>query len=408
MFFKPTHKTYKQVSPELPGFNDYDLIFNHVQGVKSKFYKHLTNAIQLYITFKKLYRNPNLPIGNNDIKLWIIGCICEIYGVIYFASRHEIEKIKEIAFNEKEKLSIIEELLKKENGYVSIMNYAIHSFFCEEIECINCTPPFDLPQYSYFFKNKKLVYVDKQRKITDPSAILNSTTPFYDLHDFSHYICQLLNDTLYGCKLFETFDVLPDAMKQLILDQDYENILSNPFSDNVLFRKLSLVGLDEMYQITENEEDIEEYLSEQFVKYFSGHSNAIIPNKARPGMKLKVWELAVLSEHKIYEYAASEMEEHLFIRGGKDHNQDPLHGLSIFEKIDKIHDSGLFYYEKRNYLRHRSLRRAYLKYAMILSHQKPNLDLAKSIVKTLKFERHMGDPNLFTELLTDKAMHSWN
>lgn len=395
-------KTFKQIPACLPKFDDFHLIGKIVGDFKSKFCKYLIEGVQVFME-RENTRSLNFKTKWNDkLELWAIACLLQMYGVIYFVSRHEIKRIKELASENQQALLEIEKIVNKDDNYIGIVNYAAGSFFNNEIDCI-VDAPFDLPPYGFFFKSRTHAYVQKKSMNLNPRELLDCKKPLFDLHDFSHYVCQLLNDTFYGCKLFDSFLLLPENMKELILEQDYQKT-TNPFTDNLIFRNISLVLYNTIQKENLSEKQIVSNISSKLIDYFNGKPICAGNSFFNAKRKLSIQELIVLAEHKTYEYAASEMEEHLFVRGGTDSVFNPLDKVSLMERIDIIYKQEMFYYEKRNYLRHRSIAHAYKEFTEQLksSIKEPT---ATNLLDRLNFNNPLTSKRtIFQEMLELKTV----
>jgi len=112
-------------------------------------------------------------------------------------------------------------------------------------------------------------------------------------------------------------------------------------------------------------------ISEELSRYLRAETALLQPSTGQwlaAHRALDPTALAVLSQNKAYEHTASECEELLFVRGGAG-TADAFSGLDTPERIQAMAEAPLNYFERRNFLRHRAHKRAYLLHSRFLREQ---------------------------------------
>lgn len=141
------------------------------------------------------------------------------------------------------------------------------------------------------------------------------------------------------------------------------------FGDSLMFRQLSLGLFDALHERLGCDARIVDAISGQLARYLRADTGLLQPATGRvlhaPGV-LDAWQLAVLAQNKAYEHTASECEELVFVRGSAGPCPDALAALPTVDRIRRIAALPLQYHERRNFLRHRAQKRAYLMHARLL------------------------------------------
>jgi len=356
--------------PNLPFFRNTVKVKLIVNEIKVLIYKYIIEGLSKYFKNSEIF-------DKKDSKLWYIACVLSNYGNIYFVNRHEIFWIREIIKHNLSKFLLIQNFVSKKNLSTKVMNYSVFSILLEwEEKNIIYFPNFYLPKNSFFSKSKQEIFVNKTDiKQYTKNTILDVNEQLYDLHDFSHYCCVCLDSSLYGTRNFDGLDKLNFKLKDLILSSDFLNPNSYYYSDNILYRQLSLFLFDELYNQNLEENKITKLVSDGLFEYFKGKNRLTHPFTNYPcksNKPLTLNELIVLSQNKCYEYPASEFEEQLFIRSGNDEKCQLFKSNNMLEAIFSDSIFHLKYFELRNFVRHRSIRNAYIKYANFLKIKESN------------------------------------
>jgi uracil phosphoribosyltransferase len=163
--------------------------------------------------------------------------------------------------------------------------------------------------------------------------------------------------------------LLPKSYQSLIRSPNLRKYDAVPFSDGLIFSELSLGLFDSLEKQEIADSEIVHSIAEGLLKYYTGDRALLQPTSGallRASRPMRVEELAILSQNKAYEHTASEFEEHIFARGGRNTSLDPLDGASTYQRLQKIGEGKLFYYERRNFLRHRAHKDSYRLYAELL------------------------------------------
>jgi hypothetical protein len=228
--------------PNLPFFRDTEKVKSTVNEIKDLIYKYTIEGLKKYFGNSEIYEE-------KDSKIWYISCVLSSYGNLYFVNRHEILEIRQIIKNDLSKFLLIQDFVKKNDISTKVINYSVFSILLDwKDKNIIRYPNYYLPKNSFFSKSRQEVFVNK----TDieqytKNTILDENEQLYDLHDFSHYCCVCIDSSLYGTRNFDGLETLDFKLKDLILSSDFLNPNSYYYSDNILYRQLSLFLFDEIY-----------------------------------------------------------------------------------------------------------------------------------------------------------------
>jgi len=391
----------KQEKPPYPDFSNYAKIAQIVRDLKEGIYRHLLEGISFFIAQTGLTSRFRLPLSEPEIDVWLAALLTKRYGRIYFISRYEARMLLVQPPNSSD-LSFVDGLLKTPGTANAIFNYGILSYLNSVASAIRLSP-FKIPGFCIHSAAKDILFVNEQDFVRyTPDRVFEVRTALYDLHDFSHRACTLLNEELYSAKYFsQAFIGLPSRFKRLVRDPHFATKDALEHSDSLVFRELSLGIFDSLNYSTMTERDIVDSISAGLAAYHSAQKALFHPSTggmmtaSRP---LEMNEVAVLSQNKSYEHIASEFEEQILTRGGDD-ARDPLSGLPTTCVAQRIVTAPQpFYYDRRNYLRHRAHRESYVQYcsAWLLPRCTSNEDrrFVLEIIKNLTFEDYQSGGRL--------------
>jgi hypothetical protein len=397
----------KQEKPPYPDFSNYARIAQVVRTLKESIYRHLLEGINFYIARAGLTNRFRLPLSEPEADVWLAALLTKKYGRIYFISRYEARMLLEQPLNSND-LSFVDRMLSAPEATNAIFNYGILSYLHSVVATIRF-PPFKIPAFCVHSAAKDIIFVNEHDFVRfRPDEIFEVPIALYDLHDFSHRACTLLNEELYSAKYFsQTFIGLPSRLKRLIRDPHFATSDALEHSDSLVFRELSLGILDSLNHTTMTERDIVESISAGLTAYHSAQKALFHPSTARmmtASRPLDMDEVAVLSQNKSYEHIASEFEEQLMTRGGDD-ACDPLSGLPTTCAAQRIVTAQQpFYHDRRNYLRHRAQRESYIQYCSdwLLPRCDSHEDrrFVRQIIRNLTFEDYESGRrlNLFEQV----------
>jgi hypothetical protein len=395
-------------------------LLRHIQPIKTKFHSCLLESLAHHLkTEGVLHRTPTLARTDAQIAALVVLCSAR-YGSIYFFSRLEARSIASRLSDLNDLITVFTAALERPSSCNQIINRAVFEFFSGP-QAPTIVSPLPLPPWAFFTASPSQVFANAEDLYGHPAErIALHAEALFDLHDFAHLACASVSDTLYGAKYFRHFLTLPDHYRALIFHPDFSTSTPLGHADNLLFREFSLGLFNSLWEQGERSEDVlVDTMAVQMKEYLQGRKSLYHPStglKLRAPRPVSIEELAVLAQNKLYEHTASEAEELLFIRSGRQLNSDPLAELSPLQRFHAAADSGPYYYEMRNYLRHRAQRRAYVMIAeeAMQALPAPASTLAKSIFQQLNFFRgtRVSTMNLFEKLqhhlLNTNAIHLCN
>ena len=371
----------KENKPHLPSFDRSEEIGVQAANIKKHILSDMLEGLELIMA-----DNPTIAekFGNIDDEIVLCSCLTKNYGTIYFINRKEIDELGDKVFLNKAELDFIDPIVVEHNLTNKLLNYAILKFLLSLHKMgFLYDSPIPLPPYSFWSYKPNKIYVRYEDLIQTPEEILRCADALYDVHDFAHFLCTLIDDSLYGSKLFGDFRKLDSHLQNLILSSKFLDPDSFYFTDNMLFRQLSLSLFDSAWEKRWSQTKTEEFITGELHSYLKGDTKILHPYSdatIKAKRPLNGEELCVLIQNKCYELPASEMEEQLFIRGRESHEKDPLTNLSTWSFFKKVKNSGLFYFEIRNFVRHRAIRNAYSLYAAGSESKNMHFKLGKSFI----------------------------
>jgi hypothetical protein len=397
----------KQEKPLYPDFSNYAKIAQIVRDLKESIYRYLLEGISFFIAQTGLTNRFRLPLSEPEADVWLAALLTKRYGRIYFISRYEAGVLLDRSPNISE-ISFVDGLLKTPGTTNAIFNYGILCYLHSAPSAIRFAP-FKIPGFCIHCAARDTLFVNEQDFVRyTPDKVFDVQTALYDLHDFSHCACTLLNEELYGAKYFsQTFIGLPSRLKKLIRDPHFAASNALEHSDSLVFRELSLGIFDSLNHSSMTEREIVDSISRGLAAYHCAQKALLQPSTdtmMRASRPLDMDEVAVLSQNKSYEHIASEFEEQMMTRGGDD-ARDPLSELSTPCVAQRIVTAPQpFYYDRRNYLRHRAHRESYIRYCSdwLLPRCSSNEDrrFVLAVIRNLTFDdyEHGDRMNLFDQV----------
>ncbi|QYF94326.1 hypothetical protein KY495_03660 [Massilia sp. PAMC28688] len=382
----------------LPSISDSRLAENIFRSVKAEIYHFLDDAIRYFLNLHPAVANIA------PVETWRIALTAHKYGVIYLIDRREASAYDFGGAADSKVMTRIAEILTEDQRVNRLFNFAI----CAWVHAIDVRKKYSeirLPKHAFMSEGDQAVFVN-QNDFGGffPVDAFALTTPLYDLHDFVHYSCAMIDRNLYGCKYFRRFSSLPTRLQALVRDAGYRSETPNLYGDGFMFRELSLGLFDTYEPLIDSDSELYNTISDKLFQYLKGELALAQPSSGRvyqAPAPLDVDALAVLSQNKAYEHSASECEEHFFIRSGPGAANDSYVHLPIVERLDAMKSTELNYFERRNFLRHRAQKLAYLRYSTHLKSKFParaeEFSLLHMVEENLTFVDHLrGDRvNLF-------------
>jgi hypothetical protein len=319
------------------------------------------------------------------------------YGAIYWIDRRKAARISEQAMACGPMLQRMADALALDSGVNRIFNHAVCAWVHARPERLKYSR-IRLPRNGIMSVSGDAIYVNRRDfELQTPETAYDCPDALYDLHDFVHHVCACISPELYGCKYFDLFARFDAGLQGLVRDSRHAGDTPNPYGDSLMFRQLSLALFDAMQGGDASDRRIVESIADDLARYLRGEAALLQPSTGRslsvPEMLGPV-QLAVLSENKAYEHTASECEEFMFVRGGAGATADEFSGMATAARIAAIADAPLGYFERRNFLRHRAQKRAYLLHALYLLESglvdDVERELLADIIDNLTFADHVS------------------
>lgn len=352
----------KPEPPFLPHLSNLSCVFPVVDAFKIEFYEYIDAALKYLFLLR-----PSLG-SMAPVPIWRLALSAQRYGAIYFLGRRDAEAFSEVVQDCPGLLDALGRELLSDHLTNRLFNFAICAWVhsCPDRRHYS---PIRLPRNGIMTQDRSAVFVNREDfDSVMPKDVFACGEALYDLHDFVHYLCAGISKELYGCKYFGRFMQLDRVLQALIRDRRYRDESPNLFGDSLMFRQLSLGLFDALQQRIDSDWQLVEAISVELARYLRAEIGLLQPATGRvvhAPYALDVRSLAALSQNKAYEHTASECEELVFIRGAPS-GSDSLSSYGTAERIRLIERLPMQYYERRNYLRHRAHKRAYLLHAFCL------------------------------------------
>lgn len=383
----------KPEPPFLPGLANVARVHAVIDAFKAEFDACLDAALEHLFT-----ATPHLrALASN--RVWRLALYAQRYGAIYFLSRREAAAAGERLGEDAAPLRTLDGMLNGQALTHRLFNYAVCAW-------IHARPArrhyarIRLPRNGIMAQGRDAVFVNRRDfDGVAPADVFACDAPLYDLHDFVHYVCASVSDELYGCKYFGRFSRLDREAQALVRDHRYRDEAPTLFGDSLMFRQLSLPLFDALQDATCSDRQVVDRISQALARYLRAEVGLLQPATGRtvhaPGV-MDARTLAVLSQNKAYEHSASECEELMFIRGGLDPSPDRLSDVATVDRIALMARLPLQYHERRNFLRHRAQKRAYLLHARYLKASAADDDVAllDRVIANLTFADYLAGDRL--------------
>ena len=384
----------KPDAPFLPKLVNFEKVVPAFAGFKLEFYEFLDQALAHAFALRPGLESMAAP------ELWRWCAAAEKYGAIYFLCRREARALASIARDHAETMRRLSRALREDRLSDRLFNYAVCAWVHSDAGRRNYSR-IRLPRNGIMSAGGREIYVNKgDFKDVSPAQSFEQSEALYDLHDFVHHVCSRVSSELYGCRYFGVFSGFERGLQALVRDHRHASPEPNLFGDSLMFRQLSLGLFDSLHEEGASDSELVDAISVELSHYLRGEKALLQPSTGQwlaTDRALDPTALAVLSQNKAYEHTASECEELLFVRGGAGRS-DPLSDLDTPERIQAMAEAPLNYFERRNFLRHRAHKRAYLLHARHLREQHPpdsaTTEFLDEIFDNLCFADHLAGRRL--------------
>lgn len=314
-----------------------------------------------------------IPSPLQDQVLWgealYIAVAARRYGVIYWLSRKEAKACVARCHREPEFRALI---LRADRALGErsdrIIDQAVLRYLSSPFNRLQTTTASVLAPHAIASTGRDEFLVRTSDLVGWHTGLLDRVSGVFDLHDFAHQLCAAINPRLFGNKYHPALARLSVAQRQLVTSPNRNTGAGSPFTDGLVFSELLNGLFVDAWRRSENSEDIVGIMAETLCAFYSAERGILHPTSGRvlkPARPMSFTELAILLRNKHYELPASEVEQHLFTRGGEpgrgDPTSDDLVVLSVLGRIEAIANAaGTWrYFEKRNTLKHRAHFAAY-------------------------------------------------
>jgi hypothetical protein len=360
MFWKWTPQRWvAEDTPYHPHYDELDKVFLAVHHTKHVVYGALARALVASL------RPAVLPSGLRALcqvaylPYWFLALVSSKYGVIYFLSRGEAQSARRLIDGHEECLDAMGRFLAESSLARVIYNAAIEEYVQASHHAVRrgCRV---IPPNCFMTADPMTVMARHEDFMgaTDGQSDVDK----YDLHDFAHASAAALCPDLYGAKFADGLPDLPTYATELIRSTGFECARGPAYGDRLLFSEL-LMSLFDAIDVKEAPATTKvDWMARALAQYLLADRALFHPSMKRwlrCRRAIRPAELAVLAQVKPYELTASEIEQHVFVRGGR---ADVLRELSTSDRIRTIGspEFPLMYNERRNLYKHRAQARAYL------------------------------------------------
>ena len=292
--------------------------------------------------------DPDLP--------WLLAAYAHRYGVIYWIPRHEATALETTVADEAAAIDAAGEYLAATGIGNTLLDYAVSCYVRSTRRRVHEVHRYVPTNGFQPTAVDELTVLATEFTDLDPEATVKGATEArYDLHDFAHLTAARLCPALYRCHLGPDLDGLPRELVDLVAG--FTAAEQPPHADGVVFSEILTPLFAQSPWPHLPESAVVDWLTDQVVPYLLA-DEVEIPGGRHPTRPIHPLELAVLAQNKAYELPASEIEQHVFVRGGVD-GHDKLAGLSSSERLRAIPTASRTWHEARNVLKHRAHRQAY-------------------------------------------------
>lgn len=386
-----------------PCFDNTLKIYSIVSLLKSEMSRCLLRAVEEALQIRGC--GMGTMANETDRNCWLLSLMTYRYGRIYFINRLEAREAEDFVRAHKSQINDISQFLQEDLKGNQIINLAVHIFVLSQKQQL-VFPEELIPKFAIQAVTPQHLAVRKEDFIDrSPKDSYQERSVLYDLHDFAHMATVRLSCELYGNKYHPSLETLPLNLKQLISSPGLATELPVARSDGLVFSEL-LTGLfDQVSNGQSSNDDIVDEMARMLFEYYSDSRALLHPSTGKfmkAGKSLDLNELAVLTQNKSYELPASEMEKYVFVRGGPG-NADMLDSIPASDRINVIArlPYHTIYYERRNTLKHRAHKQAYMLFAENLqsldSLSKEEKTFVQTIIDNLYYQDfyHGSRKNLF-------------
>jgi len=361
----PAASWLKPDAPFLPKLVNFENVIPAFAQFKQEFYGYLDQALAHAFSTRPELASMAPP------ELWRWCLAAQKYGAIYFLCRREARELAPLARDNAEAMRRLARALQEDRLSDRLFNFAVCAWVHGDPRRRNYSR-IRLPRNGIMSAGGGEIYVNKgDFKGVSPAQSFDQPVALYDLHDFVHHVCSRISSELYGCRYFGVFSRFDRSLQSLVRDHRHASPEPNLFGDSLMFRQLSLGLFDSLYDSGASDSELVAAISEELSRYLRAETALLQPSTGQwlaAHRALDPTALAVLSQNKAYEHTASECEELLFVRGGAG-TADAFSGLDTPERIQAMAEAPLNYFERRNFLRHRAHKRAYLLHSRFLREQ---------------------------------------
>ena len=318
------------------------------------------------------------------------------YGAIYPLSRRRAGEIASVLGGaEWRYLDQLADELAEGGVPERVLNYAVHRFLSSPARRRTYVSR-AIPQSAFQALGHDHVAVRRSDLVAQSAATtLDVAHPVYDLHDFAHLVAATLCPQLYANRYHEPgFRALASDLQELITSPRLGTTNPRPLSDGLVFSEFLTHLFNELNEPDRatasddlaDEDELVDAMADALVPYFldgaalrqpSTSMSIAAPSPVKPA------QLAVLMQNKAYELPASEIEQHVFTRGGES-QRDDLSKMPTSQRIRTIAElHRRTHHERRNILKHRAHKAAYQRIARRLLADRPSPPIRRLLSATL-------------------------
>ena len=358
-------------------FLDELKILQEVKFLKNKLYRYFFYGLSILLSHKypkKFNHFKKKPI------LWLISLLLNKYGSIYFLSRNDV-LLNACSYNDND-INIVGDFINHHKIGFKVINYSVLRFV-QEFNGEVKNSEFLIPKNAINSVSSQTIFVREKDFDHQPiDILLSSYSPLFDLHDFSHLILSRVNSDIFGSKYFPCLLRLNKYFQCLITSPYKFNKTILKVSDGMIFSEILTPYYNNLDKSI-SDKKLVNIMSKKIFLYLLGKSKVFSPKINKNiylNRNITPIELAVLSQNKCYEWPASEIERYVFTRSGND-VLDEFFDKDYSEVLHLIKNKPTwFYYERRNTLKHRAQRLAYLKLAEYFIEQKGKISSKDTVL----------------------------
>lgn len=380
--------------PFFPHLSNLSRVFPVVDAFRTEFHGYVDAALEHLFQLRPSLRTMA------PASCWRLALNAQRYGAIYFLGRRDAALALEAAGEFDVQLDAIGQELSTDGLSNRLFNFAVCAWVHGRADRRRYSR-IRLPRNGLMTQERDAVFVNRKNfEGFSPEMAFDCGQALYDLHDFVHYLCACISPQLYGCKYFGAFSQLERELQALIRDHRHQDETPTLFGDSLMFRQLSLGLFDTLQHRTDSDRHLVEAISVELARYLRAEIALLQPATGRmvsAPHSLDPRSLAALSQNKAYEHTASECEELVFVRGAPS-GADALSAHGTAQRIQLMSRLPMQYHERRNYLRHRAHKRAYLLHARHLRNAcadaTPDARMLDIVINNLTFADYLAGSRL--------------